>query len=74
VAILLKNGNRLAAFVEHAVGSVQNPMSDRMLEDKFRGLSEGILSSGKTDRLIDLCWGADKLADAGDIARGAASA
>jgi 2-methylcitrate dehydratase PrpD len=74
VAILLKNGNRLAAFVEHAVGSVQNPMSDRRLEDKFRGLSEGILSPGKTDRLIDLCWGADKLADAGDIARSAASA
>jgi 2-methylcitrate dehydratase PrpD len=74
VAILLKDGNRLAAFVEHAVGSVQNPMSDRMLEDKFRGLSEGILASGKTDRLIDLCWGADKLADAGDIARSAASA
>jgi hypothetical protein len=47
-------------------------MSDRMLEDKFRGLSEGILSPGKTDRLIDLCWEADKLADAGDIARGGA--
>src|SRR6202030_4207754 len=28
VAFLLKNGNRLAVFVEHAVGSVQNPMSD----------------------------------------------
>jgi 2-methylcitrate dehydratase PrpD len=74
VAILLKNGNRLAAFVEHAAGSVQNPMSDRMLENKFRGLSEGILASGKTERLIDLCWGAGRLTDAGDIARSAASA
>jgi 2-methylcitrate dehydratase PrpD len=74
VEILLKSGDRLAAFVEHAVGSVQNPMSDRMLEDKFRGLSEGILSPGEIERLIDLCWGADKLADAGDIARSAASA
>jgi 2-methylcitrate dehydratase PrpD len=73
VAILLKNGARPAVFVEHALGSVQNPMSDRMLEDKFRGLSEGILAPGKTDRLIDLCWGADKLDDAGDIARNAAS-
>ena len=74
VAILLRNGDKLAVFVEHAVGSVQNPMSDRMLEDKFRGLSEGILPPGKTDRLIDLCWEADKLATAGDIAGGAASA
>jgi hypothetical protein len=60
--------------VEHAAGSVQNPMSDRMLEDKFRGLADGILAPGKTDRLIGLCWNAHKLDDAADIARNAASA
>jgi 2-methylcitrate dehydratase PrpD len=74
VTVLLKSGARLAVFVEHAIGSVQNPMSDRMLEDKFRGLSEDILSGAQTDRLIDLCWGADKAADAGGIARSTASA
>ena len=74
VAILRKNADRLAVFVEHAIGSVRNPMSDRMLEDKFRGLAAGIVSAGQTDRLIDLCWGADKVADAGEIARQAASA
>jgi len=74
VAILRKNGDRLAVFVEHAIGSVRNPMSDRMLEDKFRGLAAEIVSAGQTDRLIDLCWGADQLADAGEIARHAASA
>ena len=71
VTILLKTGERLAVFVEHAIGSVENPMSDAMLEDKFRGLSEAILSSGTTRRIIDLCWGADRLADAGEIARSA---
>ncbi|HEY6255095.1 MAG TPA: MmgE/PrpD family protein [Xanthobacteraceae bacterium] len=71
VAILLKNGERHAVFVEHAVGSVQNPMSDRMIEDKFRGLAEGILPAGQADKILDLCRSADKLADAGDIARGA---
>jgi 2-methylcitrate dehydratase PrpD len=74
VGILRKKGERLAVFVEHAIGSVQNPMSDRMLEDKFRGLSAGILPAGQTDRLVALCWGAAKLADAGEIARHAASA
>jgi 2-methylcitrate dehydratase PrpD len=74
VAILLKNGARPSAFVEHAVGSVQNPMSDRMLEDKFRGLADGILAPGKANRLIGLCWDAHKLDDAADIARNAASA
>jgi 2-methylcitrate dehydratase PrpD len=74
VAIALKNGERPSVLVEHAVGSVQNPMSDRMLEDKFRGLADGILPPGRTDRLIGLCWDAPKLGDAADIARTAASA
>ena len=71
VTILLKNGNRPTVFVEHAVGSVENPMSDRMLEDKFHGLVEGILSPDKTRSIIDACWRADKLVDAGEIARNA---
>jgi 2-methylcitrate dehydratase PrpD len=74
VAIQLKNGARLSVFVEHAVGSVENPMSDRLLEAKFEGLAEGILSSGETRRIIDLCWRADKLADTGEIARSARKA
>jgi 2-methylcitrate dehydratase PrpD len=74
VTILLKNGDRPTVFVEHALGSVQNPMSDHKLESKFRALSEGILSADRMDRLIDVCWGAEKLADAGEIARSAASA
>jgi 2-methylcitrate dehydratase PrpD len=72
VAILLKNGERLDVFVEHAIGSVENPMSDRMLEEKFRGLAEGVLSTSQTGRLMDLCWSADRLSDAGEITRGAA--
>jgi 2-methylcitrate dehydratase PrpD len=71
VRVMLRTGEELAVFVEHALGSVENPMSDGMLEDKFRGLSEGILPSGQTQRVIDLCWGADQLADAGEIARSA---
>jgi 2-methylcitrate dehydratase PrpD len=73
VTILLKSGERPSVFVEHAVGSVQNPMSDRLLEDKFRGLADGIMTSAKTNRIIGLCWDAHKLDDAGDIARSAAS-
>jgi 2-methylcitrate dehydratase PrpD len=72
VTILLKTGERRSVFVEHVVGSVENPMSDRMLEAKFHGLCEGILPAAQADQLIDLCWESDKLSDAGDIARSAA--
>jgi len=44
-------------------------MSDAQLAAKFTGLADGILSEAATRRLIDLCWSADHLADAGSIAR-----
>jgi len=69
VTIVLKNGERPAMFVEHAVGSVENPMSDRMIEDKFHGLADGILPADRARSIIDLCWRADQVADAGEIAR-----
>jgi hypothetical protein len=39
----LADGRKLDVFVEQAFGSVENPMSDRALEDKFRGLADGNL-------------------------------
>jgi 2-methylcitrate dehydratase PrpD len=69
VAIRLKSGQVLEKFVEHAVGSLDRPMSDAGLEAKFRGLAEGILSKAGTDRLIRLCWDVGKLEDAGEVAR-----
>jgi 2-methylcitrate dehydratase PrpD len=69
VSIKLKDGRTLEKFVEHAVGSVDRPMSDAQLEAKFRGLAEGVLSGSEADRLIRLCWDIGKLKDAAEVAR-----
>ena len=69
VSIRLKDGKILEQYVEHAVGSLDKPMSDGDLERKFRGLVEGILSKTETDRLLGLCWEIGKLKDAGEAAR-----
>jgi 2-methylcitrate dehydratase PrpD len=69
VTIRLKDGRTVGKFIEHAIGSLDRPMSDSDLEAKFRGLTAGILNGAQTDRLIELCWGVGKLADAGDVAR-----
>jgi 2-methylcitrate dehydratase PrpD len=69
VLIKLKNGKTLEKYVEHAVGSLDRPMSDADLEAKFRGLAQGILSKSETDKLIRLCWDVGKLEDAGAVAR-----
>jgi 2-methylcitrate dehydratase PrpD len=69
VSIKLKSGKTLEKYVEHAVGSLDRPMSDADLEAKFRGLAQGILSKSETDKLIRLCWDVGKLEDAGAVAR-----
>ncbi len=69
IAIKLKSGKVLEKYVEHAVGSIDRPLSDGDLEAKFRGLVDGILSRGETDKLIGLCRDVGKLKDAGEVAR-----
>jgi len=69
VSIRLKDGARLARYVEHALGTLGRPMSDADLEAKFRGLTAGILGDKQNDELIRLCWSIDELPDAGEIAR-----
>jgi 2-methylcitrate dehydratase PrpD len=69
IVIVLKDGRRLERFIEHAIGSAKNPMTDAQLEAKFRNLVEGVLPAGGASRLIDFCWNMEKQADAGLLAR-----
>jgi 2-methylcitrate dehydratase PrpD len=71
IVVTLTDGRRLERFVEHAVGSVERPMSDADLEAKFTGLAEDVLPADRTRRLIDLCWRIDSLTSAAEIAQAA---
>src|SRR6185369_2120176 len=53
--ITLKDGRRLEKFIEHATGSVEQPMSDADLDAKVRDLCEGVLPAARSRRLVDLC-------------------
>jgi hypothetical protein len=44
-------------FVEHAIGSVQRPMTDAALEAKFHGMSDVVIGADKTNALLKACWG-----------------
>jgi len=68
IALTTKNGRRLEKFVEHAVGSLDHPMSDKDLESKFTGLSTGVLPSDRQRKLMDLCWSVEGLSKAGAVA------
>lgn len=71
ITITLKDGRRLEKYVEHAVGSVTNPMSDRDLEAKFAGQAEGILAADQARRVMELCWDIETLPKAGALAEAA---
>ncbi len=71
VAIRLRDGRVVSEHVEHALGTVERPMSDRDLEEKFRGLAAAALPPAQIDELIALCWKLPELTDAGAIARAA---
>jgi 2-methylcitrate dehydratase PrpD len=68
IAVVTKNGRRLEKFVEHAVGSLDHPMSDKDLEAKFTGLANGVLLPERQRKLMDLCWSVEGLAKAGAVA------
>jgi len=74
IVLRTKDGHRLEKFVEHAVGSVDHPMSDRDLETKFTGLTEGILPSDRRSQLMELCWNVQGLNEAAAIAQAATPA
>jgi len=69
VSITLADGRVLDCHVEHALGSVDRPMSDADLEVKFTGLAEGILPAEQISRLIGLCWSITALEDVAEISR-----
>src|SRR5688572_2222830 len=64
VTAILKDGRRVRVFVEHAIGSLERPMSDADLEGKFHGLADPVLGASKASELIAACWG---VGDARDL-------
>ena len=60
----LKDGTTVHVRVDHAIGSLQRPMSDADLVAKFSAMSDPVLGEGKTRKLLDICW---NLADEPDV-------
>lgn len=56
VTVFLKDGTQKHVFVEHAIGSVERPMTDSMLEAKFHDLSDVVIGEGAANQIIAACW------------------
>ena len=56
ITAVLTDGRRVHLRVEHAIGSLHNPMTDAQLEAKFHGLSDAVLGAAQTSELIRAAW------------------
>ena len=56
ITAVLTDGRRVHLRVEHAIGSLQNPMTDAQLEAKFHGLSDAVLGAAQTSELFRAAW------------------
>ena len=56
VTAILVDGRREHVLVEHAIGSLQRPMTDAQLEAKFTGLSTPVIGADKSWALIAAAW------------------
>ena len=72
VRIIMADGREHEVMVEHARGTLRNPLSDAALEEKFRSQAEGRLTADATQASVDLCWGIEALDDVSRLARAAA--
>jgi 2-methylcitrate dehydratase PrpD len=69
MTVVLKDGRTLHRHIEHAIGSLDVPMSDAALEGKFADLADGILPGPAIRQVMDLCWKIETLNNAADIAK-----
>lgn len=63
----LKDGSKVHIRVEHAIGSLQRPMTDANLESKFSNMSNEILGADQTRKLMDSCWALGLAKDVSEI-------
>ena len=59
----LKDGRRVQVHVEHAIGSLQNPLTDAQLEAKFTQLVDPVLGAVRSQEITKACRQLGGLAD-----------
>ncbi len=65
--ITTQSGAVFEASIDHATGTVANPMSDKDLEAKFLGNATTAIGAQQARKVIELVWGLDQVKDVGQL-------
>ena len=58
---------RYTERVPHATGSIDNPLSDAQLDEKFRALAGSVLPRTRVEALLAALWKLERLHDMGKL-------
>jgi len=67
ITIRTKSGRTFTREVIFPKGHPMNPLSDDEVERKFRRLAKRFLGEKRTDRVLELLWGLEKLKDVSEL-------
>ena len=62
-----QSGTTVETRIEHATGTVANPISDKALEVKFLGNADGVIPAAQAREVAELVWHLETVPDIGAI-------
>lgn len=68
--VFLGNGKQLSAVVTECYGSLEHPMTDRGLDDKFLNQAALVMTQGKAQALLAEAWKLPSYDNVGSMAKG----
>ena len=74
VSITLTDGTVLTTHIEHAIGSLERPMTKDALEEKFADQARTALPMAQINDVMTRCWNIQTLDDVSEIAQASVSA
>lgn len=69
VTVATVDGRTLSKHVEHAIGSLDRPLTDSDLSEKYRQLCKGVLPVAQSEDLLARIWKIETVPDAGELPR-----
>src|SRR5262245_6669570 len=67
VTLELNDGTTYTETIPHPTGTPENPQSDTMVQEKFKGLATAVLGAEKTAKAHSALWNVDKLPDVKEL-------
>ena len=69
----LTSGEKISRFIQQSLGNIHRPMTNQQLDDKFRDQAVLALPAPQVEKVIELCWRIDQLADVNELVQACVS-